>query len=804
RTRYTDPDYTWKEIDTTLKRLHVKQYKKQEDPFSLSKTFVQLNNGQSAKKKSDHESLVSSGVDYRSLEGNKSKTSYSDEEEEEEEEGESYNDMIRRQTIEFNRKLDQEPENVSLWLDFIHFQDKAAEGLDSLAIKSNQASLNEVKLSIFEKAMKYNERDERLILAYLMCGAATWDTLTLLREWDHQLKLCPDSIKLWSEYINTRQTNFASFSFTECVQVFEDALSILKIQAKKAKNDERVEDMECLCVYVLLRACLMMKQAGYQERAFSVIQAIVEYNLFSPPGITEKTNAFMDFWDQEVPRFGEQEARGWRQYYLEKTDYKHEIISEEDVGIDDVQDWVRREMELDEKHRIAMRMVQVEDDSVDEDPYRITLFDDIFPFLFDIRTTAARQTLIYSVFVFLGLPYTPPEVGTNTHFFTDTFTHNDLPMDHFWPPENSNKHQCLVWYISSVPMEPEQAVSENDPFFIPPSYPVGLPELFAQSGKWFKCSKNKYAKTDQDIIKNVFKQLLTLEKSIHLTLCYLSFESSCDYKMARKLAKNHLKEDRTNLVLWNAYAQMEKSHNRIDEARKVYLTALSMYRNFHESEQFMAPLMYHMFAKLEMENDRPTEALKILVSMSSDTSYDESTPLPTAPSILKAREVSVLSDSETERQAAINLVACSALFEYLSSDLDYACKVFERAIEYIKERKAERGYASEMIMTEYAHLLYRHTKYHPFEGGFQPRIMRSVVEKSIELFPNNTMFFAFYIWNESRAKVFNRVQKLFNGSLTKDSNVVLWLSTIYNELHRYKPYRVNLVRDLFERSIQDV
>lgn len=120
-----------------------------------------------------------------------------------------------------------------------------------------------------------------------------------------------------------------------------------------------------------------------------------------------------------------------------------------------------------------------------------------------------------------------------------------------------------------------------------------------------------------------------------------------------------------------------------------------------------------------------------------------------------------------ERQVGISLVICSALFEYLSSGLDHACRVFERALDYIKERQAERGYVSEIIMTEYANMLYRHAKYHQFEGGFQPRIMRGVMERSIQLFPNNTMFFAFYIWNESRAKVFNRVQKLFNDSLSK-------------------------------------
>ncbi|KAG0944610.1 hypothetical protein G6F29_004478 [Rhizopus arrhizus] len=798
--RYTDSTYTWKEMDKSMKRIHIKQGVNEEDPFSSSTAFIQLADEKSKKKKNDYESLVSTGVDYRSLEGNKVRAAHEEDEEEEEEEGESYNDMIRRRTIEFNQRLDQEPENVQLWLDFIQFQDEAAEGLSTT---KNQTSLNEVKISIFQKALQHNPRDERLILAYLACGATIWDTLYLLREWDQQLKLYPGSIKLWSEYMNTRQTNFASFSFTECVGVFEDALRVLKDQPGSSR-----EDKECLCVYVVLRACLMMKQAGYYERAYSIMQAIVEYNLFTPAGMTDKLNAFMEFWDGEVPRFGEEGAQGWCQYVLERTEHEYAVQHQEEEELESIKDWIKRERETDETCRLPMRMSQLEDGRVDEDPYRIVLFDDIQPFLFNISTNAARQTLIYSLFVFLGLVYTPPDVGTNTHFFTDTFTQNDLPLDRFWPPQDHNRP--LVWYVSGVPMEPEQAVAEQDPFSIPPSYPIGLSELFVQQGHWFKALKNRYPSVDQKFTKNAFEQLLKLQKDVHLTLCYLSFESNRDYKAGQRLAKNLLKEERTNLVLWTAYAQMEKSHNKIDKA--IYLTALSMYRTFNESEQFMAPVMYCMFAKLEMENDRAAEALKILVSMSTDTSYDHNTPLPTTPSVLKAREyfaqrtlqLSLLSDSEVERQVGISLVVCSALFEYLSSGLDHACRVFERALDYIKERQAERGYVSEIIMTEYANILYRHTKYHQFEGGFQPRIMRGVMERSIQLFPNNTMFFAFYIWNESRAKVFNRVQKLFNDSLSKESNVVLWLSAIYNELHRYKPYQTNLVRDLFERAIQDV
>lgn len=46
-----------------------------------------------------------------------------------------------------------------------------------------------------------------------------------------------------------------------------------------------------------------------------------------------------------------------------------------------------------------------------------------------------------------------------------------------------------------------------------------------------------------------------------------------------------------------------------------------MYHTFPEKEQLSVPLLYYMFAKLEMDNNKPSEALKILVSMSGTQPY---------------------------------------------------------------------------------------------------------------------------------------------------------------------------------------
>lgn len=48
-----------------------------------------------------------------------------------------------------------------------------------------------------------------------------------------------------------------------------------------------------------------------------------------------------------------------------------------------------------------------------------------------------------------------------------------------------------------------------------------------------------------------------------------------------------------------------------------------MYRSFPEKDQSTVPLLYHMFAKLELEDGKPDEALKILVSMADTNTFSK-------------------------------------------------------------------------------------------------------------------------------------------------------------------------------------
>jgi len=63
-----------------------------------------------------------------------------------------------------------------LWLEFIAFQDKAMQfNAISRKSESTKISINEVKLSIFDKALQLNPRNSWLLVEYLKCYEQTYE-----------------------------------------------------------------------------------------------------------------------------------------------------------------------------------------------------------------------------------------------------------------------------------------------------------------------------------------------------------------------------------------------------------------------------------------------------------------------------------------------------------------------------------------------------------------------------------------------------------------------------------------------------
>ena len=118
-----------------------------------------------------------------------------------------------------------------------------------------------------------------------------------------------------------------------------------------------------------------------------------------------------------------------------------------------------------------------------------------------------------------------------------------------------------------------------------------------------------------EFLKRVIIQTSDLDPSItsEYLVLLLALESARDVKSAKKMAKGFLKKNRNDLLLWNAYAQLEKMSNSFEETRKVYSTALSMV-DFKSCNETHLDLLYLMFAEFEFECSRFNSAANICIA----------------------------------------------------------------------------------------------------------------------------------------------------------------------------------------------
>lgn len=74
-------------------------------------------------------------------------------------------------------------------------------------------------------------------------------------------------------------------------------------------------------LFVFTKMCTLLAESGYIERCIAAFQAQIEFNCFSPPAFArysfdDKVIAFQEFWDSEIPRFGESNYVSWRDSIL--------------------------------------------------------------------------------------------------------------------------------------------------------------------------------------------------------------------------------------------------------------------------------------------------------------------------------------------------------------------------------------------------------------------------------------------------------------------------------------------------------
>ena len=613
---------------------------------------------------------------------------------------------VRRQTAEMERHVKAKPTDVEAWIAYstLHLKlspDYVPNALvDPLSLPQSRATA-EVTLSILARGLEAhpsNFLSPTLHIAYIRAAEKFWPLEKVTGRWKNVLRELGERVgtpgaedleegmmSVWLGYIEWREGQGFGKSDDRGAGGVDEVIDVyIECLGKLTKGDisKQVQSREENQLYLFLRACIFMKQAGelkplmlirltnragYGERALACFQALMEITFFKPDHLRPTSQSgsewfqrllsdFEVFWDEEVPRFGDPRSKGWRDARSDDPS-PPEYPEMTHVSEDPFEKWLEAERHADEVMRTPGRSKNLDDE---EDPFRVVLYADIQPFLFPIRSPQVRLQLVYAYLAFIGLPFCPPDVPTTSPTASDPhlrseLAYNDAVRAVFWPPRTDVRR--IPWQtVGGEPMMPEVSTVLADPFGSPVKcWASERNTLFAQSARWFRdLNGADLAHVDVELARNSFMLLRPLIPDPSFTLAYFAFEAAVSPKSAVKAAKAILADDRDNLVLWDGYARLERQRGNATAARTVYVTALQAAMaegSTADDEERLE--VWSSWAEMEFEHDEARCLAVILMAAGFDlqglarsASTDGVTQPPSAITMLKARQVRLSRSDE--------------------------------------------------------------------------------------------------------------------------------------------------------------
>lgn len=368
-------------------------------------------------------------------------------------------EYISQGIADYNRKL-AGTNDVSLWLEFIAFQDQLLhwgvspsgegedKGVGEERKKKLKAAITERKISIYEKALGIFPYSIDLIIGHMELVEGIWDTEKLVEKWKDIVFYNSNQSLLWIKYIEFCLSRFSYFQSNSVIAIFTKSISTLTGIAERRLLSHYPEvdaERKILAIYVFL--CYFLREAGYIERAIATFQALIEFSLLCPideypadgfyPRIARR-KGLESFWETDEPRFGEEGAVGWTGWEhkdeveptplgLFPSDKYDKLLKEspkekeggteeeeeEDIDIKFVSGqplnkaWLKIESYRDEENSLPGRLsapVNSKMNSDSEDPEHITLFDDLIQIMFMMPDPELHYLLLLEFVRFLGVP----------------------------------------------------------------------------------------------------------------------------------------------------------------------------------------------------------------------------------------------------------------------------------------------------------------------------------------------------------------------------------------------------------------
>ncbi|KAK5685285.1 hypothetical protein LTS10_003363 [Elasticomyces elasticus] len=764
--------------------------------------YLPLRDFRSRKRKRDGHGHTDSvpgreDVDYRSIQG-KAEPDMSPSDDDLEfgtDSGDESIDILAQEIRQANaalvRATKERPTDVDAWMSLVNFQAKIINPSADPAnlIGSEKCGLADVRLSIYEQALRHVTKDKtgyaQLVLGMLEQGGILWETSRLTTRWNEILKGCPDNVLLWTRYLDFMQTGHLGFRYELCKEAYLRCLTILHGARKSVAESEKVAHVQ---IYVLLRFTSFLRDAGYDEFAHALWQAVLEYHFLAPARdlpVQDPLKAFEDYWDSELPRIGEADSQGWAHYAQYGGKAARNVASPTCPTLDidqPFQSFASGETALLSK--LLLPATDDNDNVAADDPFRYVMFSEIRPFLETLVNELPKEDLLGALLTFMRLPpiARPDDAAPDRRSDQFIADNNTTVLSH------GNANLSLEHYPSTT---------------------------FSLFGDAFSRLKSIDPEPELlDFIDRMLSKLAVAQPTDEaLAEYHVAFKLAFFQDKAVKAAKRLLKSRPSSLRLYNAYALTEARLGRIERAAEVWATALKMSKGFADHEQVEVVLLWHSWTlTLLYQEGESSDVLCCLIAMCDAN-----------PSYVAASRNMGISSSERLRAAqvceagfermvysrradlAVLYAECHLWFTYLADE-----EALGSAIEVQRKYSARlTGHAlsaaKEMLLQAQAGLFKLHIDRH---RPYKPAGLRAELLENLRTFPNNTILLELYVQIGARTRIDDRLRASLQEDVMTgpDATVVGWSCAIAQEINRFSSFETsgataNSVRSFFARAL---
>ncbi|KAL9324380.1 hypothetical protein ACSQ67_009237 [Phaseolus vulgaris] len=425
----------------------------------------------------------------------------------------------------------------------------------------------------------------------------------------------------------------------------------------------------------------------------------------------------------------------------------------------------------------------------DEQLLRVVLYEDVNEYLFSLRTTEARLSLLYQFIDFYG--------GKMSQLFcsnSPTMAYSIRSLENL-PDSMLEKLKRIHEVLTKT---------QNSPTGFSFDF---LSDSFSRNADIMKFIRNAVL-----LCLTVFPRNYMLEEAVLISEeLYVTKMNSSNSMVTpcRSLAKSLLKSDRQDVLLCGVYARREATYGNIDHARKVFDMALLSVEALPVELQSSAPLLYFWYAEVEVANnsadgcESSCRAIHILSCLGSGTKYSPFKSQASGVQLLRAHQGfkeklrtvwsswvrGVINDQ------SVALICSASLFEELTTGWDAGIEVLSQAFSMVLPERRSQGYQLEFLFNYHIKMLQRHQR----ESSLM-KVWESILH-GLQIYPFSPELLKDVVEVGNYYTTSNKLRRILDDCCYKKPSVVLWLFVLSFEMFRGGSQ--HRIRRLFEKALSN-